>query len=81
MASAHRLPSRFPIGTHYVIEGQPNQRGELQITSRYLILPNGTQLDLRVDDLGGPNGPRRIRVRRTRGYKPRVPKSWPMVPH
>jgi hypothetical protein len=65
--SVHRLPSRFPVGTHYVIEGEPNRDGELRITSRYLVLPNGTHLDLRVDDISGPEGPRHIRIRRTRG--------------
>ena len=80
MSAVHRLPSRFPVGTRYVIEGQPNQHGELQITSRYLVLPNGTHLDLRVDDAAGPEGTRRVRVRRTRQYKARVARRR-HVPH
>jgi hypothetical protein len=65
MAVVNRLPSRCPVGTRYVIEGKPNQHGELQITSRYVVLPNGTKLDLRVDG-ADPAAPRRVRVRRTR---------------
>jgi hypothetical protein len=67
MSVVNRLPSRFPVGTRYVIEGRPNQQGELQITSRYVVLPNGTKLDLRVDG-PDPEGTRRVRVRRTRSY-------------
>lgn len=80
MSAVHRLPSRFPVGTRYVVEGRTNQHGELQVTSRYLVLPNGTHLDLRVDD--SSEGPRRIRVRRTRGYKARtITRSWPFISH
>jgi hypothetical protein len=81
MSAVHRLPSRFPVGTRYVIEGQPNQNGELQITSRYLVLPNGTHLDLRVDDNTGPEGMRRVRVRRTRSYKTHATRRWLATPH
>jgi hypothetical protein len=79
MPTVHRLPSRFPVGTRYVIEGEPDRDGELRITSRYLVFPNGTHLDLRVDDMSGPEGPRHVRVRRTRGYNPRATKRWPAV--
>ncbi len=48
MAGASRLPSRFPVGTHYVVEGVPGKDGELLITSRYVVLPNGTQVALPV---------------------------------
>lgn len=81
MPALHRLPTRFPVGTRYVIEGQPNQFGELQITSRYLVLPNGTHFDLRVDDVPGPEGARRVRVRRTRRYKARAARRWPGISH
>jgi hypothetical protein len=46
MAGAGRLPARFPVGTHYVVEGVPGQDGELLITSRYVVLPNGTKVAL-----------------------------------
>ncbi len=46
MARARRLPSRFPIGTHYVVEGVPGEDGELLITSRRVVFPDGFQLEL-----------------------------------
>jgi hypothetical protein len=42
---AVRLPSRFPVGTRYVIEGR-RDHGELRIVSRQLIMPNGKAIDL-----------------------------------
>jgi hypothetical protein len=65
--SVHRLPSRFPLGTRYVIEGETNTQGEFEVTSRYVVLPNGTKLHLRVDQTDF-EGLRRVRVRRTRHY-------------
>ena len=39
-----RLPSRFPVGTRYVIEGR-----EGHIRSRYLEFPDGRKVDLPAD--------------------------------
>ena len=39
--SANRLPSRFPVGTKFVIEGR---RG--QVFSRYVEFPDGTCIRL-----------------------------------
>ncbi len=44
--STTSLPSHFPVGTRYVIEGRPGKTGKLQIVSRQLILPNGKQFNL-----------------------------------
>ncbi len=44
--AVRRLPTRFPVGTRYIVEGEPNEAGELRITSRYLVLPNGRRLDV-----------------------------------
>jgi hypothetical protein len=51
------LPSRFPVGTRYVIEGQ----GGL-ISLRYLEFPDGRKVDLPAD-LAGRS---RSRARRSR---------------
>ncbi len=40
------LPSRFPIGTRFVIEGRPGKRGTIEVTQRCLIMPDGTKYDL-----------------------------------
>jgi hypothetical protein len=41
-----QLPSRFPVGTRYVVEGSRRLRGGLHIRARYLEFPNGVHLDL-----------------------------------
>lgn len=43
-SQAVRLPSRFPVGTRYVIEGRG---GRVQL--RYLEFPDGRQVELPVD--------------------------------
>jgi hypothetical protein len=44
--SSSRLPSRFPVGTKFVIEGRRGGEGqgddEVQVFSRYLEFPDGT---------------------------------------
>jgi hypothetical protein len=46
MPTQSRLPARFPVGTHYIIEGKPGKGGTLRITSRYLVMPSGERYDL-----------------------------------
>jgi hypothetical protein len=41
---AVRLPSRFPVGTRFVIEGQGGR-----IRLRYLEFPDGRKVDLPAD--------------------------------
>jgi hypothetical protein len=40
MASLSRLPSRFPVGTKFVIEG--HRKGQAQVFTRHLEFPDGT---------------------------------------
>jgi hypothetical protein len=42
--SANRLPSRFPVGTKFVIESHRGKEG--QVYSRFLEFPDGTFLPL-----------------------------------
>jgi hypothetical protein len=42
--SANRLPSRFPVGTKFVIESRAGSEG--QVYSRFLEFPDGTQVSL-----------------------------------
>jgi hypothetical protein len=53
MDQVNRLPSHFPNGTRYVIEGRAGR-----IVSRYLEFPDGRHIDLPADPMGA-----RIRVR------------------
>lgn len=46
--SSSRLPSRFPIGTKFVIEGRRAGEGEVHVIRRYLEYPDGTHMRLPV---------------------------------
>lgn len=41
-----RLPSRFPAGTKFVVEGEDAADGALRIIQRYLVYPDGRRIDL-----------------------------------
>jgi TolB-like protein len=56
-----RLPSRFPVGTRYVIEGRRQADGGLRISMRCLEFPDGRQVRLPSDKI------ERRRARRSRG--------------
>lgn len=45
-STSSRLPSRFPVGTKFVIEGRRRGEGQVQIFSRYLEFPDGTLFPL-----------------------------------
>lgn len=63
--SSRRLPSRFPVGTKFVIEGKRGGEGQLQVFSRYLEFPDGTCLPLPVQPTkrkSQPPGRRRRRL-------------------
>jgi hypothetical protein len=44
--SISRLPSWFPVGTKFVIEGRRAGAGQVQVLSRHLEFPDGTFLAL-----------------------------------
>ena len=62
--SSSRLPSRFPVGTKFVIEGQRRGEGEVQVYSRYLEFPDGTFFRLPVQPRKAKS-PRRTRRSRS----------------
>jgi hypothetical protein len=63
-----RLPRTFPVGARYVVEGRPGRDGDMQVSSRYVILPDGRRIDVGLDQ--GPVG-REIRPRRNRPRRAR----------
>ena len=48
-SQAVRLPSRFPVGTRYVIEGRGGDKGRLRVHSRFIAFPDGRKVDLPAD--------------------------------
>ncbi|HXX08278.1 MAG TPA: hypothetical protein VEJ43_09445 [Pseudolabrys sp.] len=64
-SSLSRLPSRFPVGTKFVIEGKRGGEGQVQVFSRYLEFPDGTLFPLPVRP-AKRNAPAARRGRRSR---------------
>jgi len=65
---SNRLPSRFPVGTKFVIEGGRAGEGQSQVYSRHLEFPDGTLYPLPSRPAprkpsGGADRGRRARVR------------------
>jgi len=60
MGQVNRLPSQFPDGTRYVIEGRAGR-----ILSRYLEFPDGRHVDL-LAGAGQSPGPRDLATPRLR---------------
>jgi hypothetical protein len=69
MIVATQIPSRFPVGTHYIVEGEPRKGGQPRIVSRYVVMPSGVRYDLMTPanrvrtpaDLVRKSGARRLR--------------------
>ena len=64
MATQPRLPSRFPVGTRYIVEGEPGKGGKLRIVSRYVVMPSGVRYDLMTPERA-PNSADLARKRRS----------------
>jgi hypothetical protein len=74
MAYSSKLPSRFPVGTKFVIEGRQGGEGQVHVVNRYLEFPDGTFFPLPARPVPAqlkPKAPisRRQRVRRRRTAK------------
>ena len=66
---ADGLPSRFPIGTRYVVEGRGGGDGRLRIRLRYLEFPDGRHLELPADQANRARARRRRLPRRGKARK------------
>jgi hypothetical protein len=60
------LPSRFPVGTKFVIEGRPRGKGQVQVSKRYIEFPDGTFIRLPVLPITEKTRARRPRRSRSR---------------
>lgn len=63
--TASRLPSRFPVGTKFVIEARSQGKGRPPAYVRHLEFPDGTKVRLPEPPavLSGKTMPRRRRAR------------------
>lgn len=41
-----RLPKSFPVGAVYVVEGKGGERGRLDVSARYVVMPGGKRIDV-----------------------------------
>lgn len=64
-----RLPSRFPVGTKFVIEGRRGSEGQLQVFSRHIEFPDGTFIPLPARPAKRKSAPSARRSRRTRSRR------------
>jgi hypothetical protein len=70
MAANSKLPSRFPVGTKFVIEGRRGGGG-VQVVNRYLEFPDGTFFPLPARPMPAqlkPKAPISRRQRMRRGH-------------
>ena len=42
----NRLPKSFPVGAVYVVEGKGGERGRLDVSARYVVMPGGKRIDV-----------------------------------
>jgi hypothetical protein len=70
MASSSKLPSRFPVGTKFVIESRRGGEDQGQIYSRYLEFPDGTCFRLPARPVPGDLRPK-ASISRRRGARGR----------
>jgi len=72
------IPTRFPVGAKYVVEGRGGEDGQLCVFSRYVVFPGGRRIKLPADlgslrTLKGPN-PRRASRNQVPGRRSRAKK-------
>jgi hypothetical protein len=53
-AGEMRLCPRFPVGTHYIVEGAVDSDGEFRIISRRLVLPDSAAQPMRMGERPRP---------------------------
>jgi hypothetical protein len=70
------LPEQLPVGASYVVEGYGGESGNLRVISRYVLMPDGSRINVPAD-FGLP-APRR-RSSRRRNRLQRKAKSRPLA--
>jgi hypothetical protein len=58
------LPEQLPVGASYVVEGYGGESGNLRVISRYVLMPDGSRINVPAD-FGLPAARRRSSRRAT----------------
>jgi hypothetical protein len=66
------LPERVPVGTTYVIVGRNRQDGKLHVFSRYLVFPDGREVELPADRPQSRPAARRARTRKVQDRSKKI---------
>ena len=53
------LPDQLPVGASYVVEGYGGESGNLRVISRYVLMPDGSRINVPAD-FGLPGARRRF---------------------
>ena len=48
------VPTRFPVGAKYVVEGFGGDEGNFRVIARYIVLPGGRRINVPADLLSPP---------------------------
>ena len=65
-SQANLLLKCLPVGATYVVEGHGGEDGDLQVSSRYVVLPTGHRINVPAD-FEQSSSPRMAPPRRLRG--------------
>jgi hypothetical protein len=74
---SNSLPRSFPVGARYVVEGYGGENGDLQVSSRYVVLPDGKRINLLADgSTASAPAPTRRTARGEVGRQGQSPFAW-----
>jgi hypothetical protein len=66
----NRLPTSFPVGAVYVVEGKSGEQGRLHVSARYVIMPSGKRIDVAAKRRELAAGPDRRHLRLASSGRP-----------
>lgn len=73
----NRLPKSFPVGAVYVVEGKGGERGRLDVSARYVVMPGGKRIDVAAKRRESATAPGRRHLRLISSGRPSIrPKEF-----
>ena len=68
------IPTRFPVGAKFVVEGFGGEEGNFRVIARYIVLPGGRRINVPAD-FSSPQAPRVLAFQRRANTKKSQPKA------